>query len=361
MVVVRSISFLLFFLLPLAIFGVGCTTPPQTVRAPASLPPQVPPRLWVGERAKVVVLEFGNKVSFGSSGKRTIPDSVFGDGMKKHLVVGMQQTEQFAILNQLSTKRVLTEQDFTLTGEIKQKALGKISFLEEAEFLIAGTVTVYQPSLESLNAGIGADPFFGEAQSSGQGVSAGILTKAFESLPVASNDRIAISVRLIDAANGKTVKATTVEGVPQEFGQQRGGLFGEKLTGLSGSLQTPMQKALRVCTIKAVDWIAETSLAHRRQPVSDSSSSPSAIEKSGPIKKAVIKKKTERGKLPPEPEVRKRAPSEKPFAEEPTVEKPIAVKPGATKPMREKPVMARPVAEKPLPKQEAPHSEEWGQ
>lgn len=353
----RHIFALLFSLALLSgVVSTGCTARPQPVSVPAAPLPQPSPPMWVGERAKVVVMGFGNKVSLDARTKRAVADAVLGNSMKQHLVTGLHQTEQFAVLHQRGAKHTLTGQDFTAGGEIKRKAIEQIGSLDGAEFLIAGEVKVYQPSLTSLDAGIDADPFFASARMSGHGVAPEARTKAFASLPALSHDRIAISVRLINAANGKTIGLTTVEGTPQEFGRPGGGFFDEKLIRTSGSLHTPMQKALRVCTMKAVNWIAETGLAYRRQAALRPSSSPPAVESPVPVKKTSVEKKNQREKPLPEPVVKKPG-----LKAKPTAEKSILETPSVERPSREKSIVEKPITGKALPKNEMPHREEWGQ
>lgn len=349
---VRSWDFLLplFFVLEVGI--TGCATRPH-VQVREVVPTELPrplQRMWVGERAKVVIFEFANTLALESGGKRRIVDSAIGNNLKKHLVMGLQQTEQFTVLDPLGAKQTLAEQDFTPTGEIKQKTLSKLGSLEGAEFLIAGAMTAYQPSQMSLNAGIEADPLF-NGGAARRGAAAAVLGKAFESLPIASQDRIVVDVRVIAAATGKTIRSTLVEAVPQEFGQPREGLFDEKLTATSNTLSTPMQKALRACTIKIIDWIAETSLAYRRQEVLPSTAFPATGEKLKPIKRPVVEKKNTREKLVREPTARKQEVSEQPMVGKPSVEKPPVEKSAGEKPRVEKSVL----------KKEVPRSEEWGQ
>jgi hypothetical protein len=243
----------------------------------------------------------------------------------------------------------------TSIGEMKRTALERISPLGGAEFLIAGELAVYQLSLESLKAGFAADPFFGNAQLNGHRGAVGPRVKAFEALPVVSQDRIAINLRLIDATNGKLISWTSVEASPAEFGQQRSGLFSGKLIWASGPLQTPMQKAFRVCTIKAVNWIAETGLSYRRRGKVEL---PFYLL----VKKAAVHpKSSRREKLLSEPTVKKLKPREKTIAEKELVESPIVEKPLAENPIKAERVIGNPTAEKPIPKKEALHREEWGQ
>lgn len=75
-----------------------------------------------------------------------------------------------------------------------------------------------------------------------------------------SQDHVAIDIRIVDAQTGRIVNATSVEGTPREINGAFAGIFGNTLGGLSGSYKTPIQKAVRTCMIKAVNWIAENSL-----------------------------------------------------------------------------------------------------
>lgn len=345
----------------LGVLSIGCTARPQPISAPAVTPQPSSLPKWVGERAKVVVMGFENKASLDASAKRTVADTILGASMKQHLIVGLQQTEQFAILNQRGAKRSLTGQDFTPRGEIKRKAFEQIGSLEGAEFLIAGEVKMYQPSLQSLNAGIEADPFFASVWTDDHGVATEPRARAFARLPAMIQDKIAISVRLIDAADGKTVGSTTIEGTPEEFEQRGSGFFDEKLLRASGPLLTPMQKALRACTMKAVNWIAETGLAYRQQVALRPVAPPPALETPIPAKKTLVEKKQQREKRLPESTGKKSGVKVKLVTEQENAEKLIRENPMGEKPIKGKVVGEKPFAEKAIPKNEAPRGEEWGQ
>jgi curli biogenesis system outer membrane secretion channel CsgG len=145
-----------------------------------------------------VAMEFGSKVNVDSSVERISTDSAFGHSMTQCLIAGLQQTEQLVILNPLGTRQKLAEQDLTSSGEMEGTALERISPLGGTEFWLAGELAVYQLSLESLKAGFAADPFFGNAQLNRHRGTVGPRVRAFGTLPVMSQDRIAINLRLID-------------------------------------------------------------------------------------------------------------------------------------------------------------------
>jgi hypothetical protein len=50
-------------------------------------------------------MEFGSKVNVDSGVKRISADSAFGHSMTQYLIAGLQQTEQFAILNLLGQSK----------------------------------------------------------------------------------------------------------------------------------------------------------------------------------------------------------------------------------------------------------------
>ena len=335
----------------------GCA--PRTQTPPPPSAPEArraPQRVWEGERAKVVVMEFGNRVRLRPSVKNQVSPAVFSKSMKKYLVTGLHQTEQFAVLNTSGATRVLKESDFTSIGQMKQKTLEQIGPFDGAEFLITGAVLAYRPSPESVSAGIRVDPFFGVPTTTGREPTTGSLAKLFESLPTAERDRIAIGLRLIDVVTGKTIDSTIVEGTPQEFGHRSGRFFEEQLLKTSGPLQTPMQKALRVCTLKAVDWIAETGLVYRRQVALRQLPASRVVEKTPAAKNPMTEKKSAKAQPPSSPSVKKPEPVERPVAE-----KPMRELPTIEKAVVENPVAEKPSVEKTTPKKDALHNEEWGQ
>ncbi len=353
------IAWLCVCLFSLSVIGSGCTPRTKTAAGPSPAPEtrRPPQRLWEGERAKVVVMEFDNRVRLHPKGKTQVIPDVFGKSMQRYLVKGLHQTEQFAVVKNSRTTRTLRESDFTSAGQMKRKTLVKMGPLEGAEFLITGSVTAYQLSQESIKAGTDEDPFFAEPAMPGSSPNAPLVKKMFANLPTAKQDRIVIGLSLIDGTTGKTIGSTIVEGTVPEFGIQADRFFEEQLLRTSGSLRTPMQKALRVCTMKAVHWIAETGLAYRRQVALRSVPPSSSVkEKPALVKKPLAEKRNNKNQVfapqsAKNPESTERSMVETPDAEKPTTKKPLA----------EKPVAEKPMTEKPLPKQEAPQSEEWGQ
>jgi curli biogenesis system outer membrane secretion channel CsgG len=345
----------------------GCAPKTNTAATPqptSEVRQALPQPTWEGEPAKIAVMEFDNRIRLAAKKerKRAIPD-VFGKRMKQYLVKGLLQTEQFSVLDDAGTARALKANDFTAVGQIKRKTMEKLGPFEGTDFLISGAVITYQPSKESLRAGIEADPFFAEFAVAGDNSPTDVRAKKlFEAWPAAYRDRIVIGLSLIDVTTGKTFDSTIIEGTAQEFGLQRGKLFEEKLLQTSGSFQTPMQKALRACTIKAVSWIAETGVAYRRQAALRPASPVSpAVERPSVSKKSPTEKKSEKSQTPESQPTNKPSRTERSVGEKPAAEKPRAEQAVAEEPPAEKPTSERTAPKQAVPKQEAPQTEEWGQ
>jgi hypothetical protein len=94
-------------------------------------------------------------------------------------------------------------------------------------------------------------------------VSASAAGKVFGTLPAVSQDRVVIELRLIDATTNNMIDRTIAECTSSDFGEGIDGMFGQQLVAASESMRTPMQRAVRACAIKAVNWIADKGVAYR--------------------------------------------------------------------------------------------------
>jgi curli biogenesis system outer membrane secretion channel CsgG len=239
----------------------GCSAGKSSLTPPVVDTPVPSPS--VEPKMKIVVLRFENKTKKNKMDNSSEEDQLFGNGIKTQLTTALQQTGQFVILDNSGPRKVLWSRAFTPSGEIKKEARERLGSLGDAEFLVAGAITTYQLSQGSKAAGIDADQFLREPQAKALGVSAGAAEKVFGTLPAASQDRVVVELRLIDAKTNKTIDSTTAECTASDFGEGIGGLFGQQLVAASESTRTPMQRAVRVCAIKAVNWVADRGIAYR--------------------------------------------------------------------------------------------------
>jgi curli biogenesis system outer membrane secretion channel CsgG len=178
--------------------------------------------------------------------------------MENQLVTALRQAGQFVVLEPQTKRSVRSKRGKTQTSV-------RIGNIEGAEFLLSGSVTKYLPSQDSISAGIERDPLLGAFSSDINETTVRSATTTFTAFTPAPEDRVEISLHLIDAKSGRLVSETTIEGVAQDLGPALEGLFGPELLSLSGDLPTPLQKATRASTIKAVNWIADNCLAYRKQ------------------------------------------------------------------------------------------------
>lgn len=249
---------------------VGCApmSKGQTSTTLTSTPPPSS-RSWVGGRARVAVIEFDDKTGgdyhITTSAKGTRIGTSLGNGMREQLVTALMQTGQFEVLERANIKDVLMEQDFGASGRVKKKTAAAIGEVKGTEFLIYGAVTEYLPSQASMSAGTGVDPIFGSFGAGAGGTLANLAARTMAGAMTTSQDHIAIDIRLVDARTGTVVNSTSVEGTPQDYGAALGGIFSNVLLGTSMQVQTPIQKAVRACMIKAVNWIGDEIQSRREQ------------------------------------------------------------------------------------------------
>lgn len=245
-------------LLCCVMLGCAAKQPPPP---PPPAPPPPPPRpMWSGEKAQIAVVSFDDKVSAKPAGKGKTKNrrgrNLLGRGMENQLVTTLRQAGQF----------VVTEApERSVRNKRGKTSAVRIDTIEGAEFLLSGSVTQYLPSQESLSAGVERDPLLGAFSSDTNATMVQAAGTTFSTFTPAPEDRVAISLHLIDAKSGRLVSETTIEAAPQDLGPSLEGLFGPELLSLSGELSTPLQKAVRANNIKAVNWIADNCLAYRKQ------------------------------------------------------------------------------------------------
>jgi len=216
-----------------------------------------------GPKAKVAVMRFDNKTGIHvkdeiratSSGVERIVGDPIGEGMVEQLTTALAQTGAFIVLERQAIQDIIKEQDFGASGRVRQDTAATIGEIEGADFLIYGAVTEYKASQASAQAGVGT-------RATGGSIAQNALWMlAKQAVGAAFNqDHVAIDIRLVDARTGRIINATSIEGKPRELDGFFGGMFGNTLVGLSGSYSTPLQKAVRACMIKAVNWIAQNTL-----------------------------------------------------------------------------------------------------
>jgi curli biogenesis system outer membrane secretion channel CsgG len=215
-------SLALILALPLA----GCYGSSATVvdTGPAPTVQQAQAAPAHGPQKRIAVSAFEYRAGKGSS--------AIGDGMSDMLTNALFNTGKFIVLERERLDEVMDEQDLAASGRFKQETAAPMGQLEGAELLIRGSVIQFEPKCKGGSA---------------------ILISGNQAC-------MAINVRIVDAATGRVVNATTVEGTSAD--NRVGILFpaGSLPIGLGAYSNTPMEKAIRNCIEAAVQHIANTKL-----------------------------------------------------------------------------------------------------
>lgn len=153
-----------------------------------------------------------------------------GAAMSDMLTDALVNSGRFIVLERQRLNEVTAEQDLANSGRFKKETAAPIGQLEGAQLLVRGSVTQFEPDCKGGS----------------------ILIAS------AKTACIAINIRIIEAATGRVVNATTVTGTSANTGV---GFVYTKPTlpvGLGAWSKTPMEQALRNCIETAVAHIVAT-------------------------------------------------------------------------------------------------------
>ncbi len=177
-----------------------------------------------GPKQRVAVSAFDYRAGQGS---RDI-----GEGMSDMLVNALFNSNRFIVLERERLDTVIGEQDLAGSERFRQDTAAPKGQLEGAQLLIRGSVTEFEPDCRGGSA---------------------LLVSGKQAC-------ITINLRIIDAATGRIVNATTVAGTSGNAGV---GLIFAKGTlpiGLGAWSKTPMETAIRNCIETAVAHIVSSKL-----------------------------------------------------------------------------------------------------
>lgn len=156
-----------------------------------------------------------------------------GAGMSDMLTNALFNSGRFIVLEREQLGEVMKEQDLAASGRFKQETAAPKGQLEGAELLIRGSIIQFEPNCKGGSA---------------------ILVSGKQAC-------LAINLRIVDAATGRVVNATTVEGTSAE---NRVGIVwtrGSALPiGLGAYSKTPMEAAIRNAIEAAVQHIVDAKL-----------------------------------------------------------------------------------------------------
>ncbi len=195
-----------------------------------------------GPKARIAVAQFTDKTHGGWW------NGSIGDGMADQLATALFNSNRYIVLERQLLDQVLQEQDLGASGRIRSDTAAPIGEIEGAELLITGSVTEFEGNASGTQGGLSS--VLGGTFGSIVGAISGGYRKA----------HIAIDVRVIDTRTSRIVAATSIEGEATDVnlgGALGGAISGGALGGsLSGWKNTPIEKALRLCIKRAVEFIA---------------------------------------------------------------------------------------------------------
>lgn len=216
--------------------GAACaTTAPQpTATVTSSGGPsigQARAEAYNGPKARIAVNKFVNKAALGGH--------KIGSGMSDMLTTALFSSNRFIVLDRQDHADVMAEQDLGASGRVSQQTAAPIGQMEGAELLVTGAVTEFDPRASGGFGGVGVPLGVG-------GLGVGGATQ---------NAHIAIDVKVVDTRTGRIVAAATVQGRATDQVGGIGAFLGPLALGLGGYQNTPMEKAIRVCIQKSVEYI----------------------------------------------------------------------------------------------------------
>lgn len=194
-----------------------------------------------GPKARLAVGEFQDKTAKGGwtggwYGMFGLQWRQIGDGMRDMLTTALFNSNRYIVLEREQLGEVLREQDLGETGRIKRGTEAPIGEIYGAELLITASVTEFEGGTKGVGGG---------TKILGVRVGGGV-----------KKGHVAIDVRIIDTKTSQIVAATSVEGSSTSFGVEGSTWVGSSLpVSLGGFSKTPVEKAIRVCIQKAVEYI----------------------------------------------------------------------------------------------------------
>ena len=201
----------------------------------AALPP------YSGPKARIAVADFDVKAA-----KATWD---IGSGLREMLVTALINSNRFSVLERQALAAVMQEQELSASGAAQTGSGPQRGKIKTADLIVTAAVTEFEPQASGGRAGIGG----------GGGVGSGILGGL---LGAALNKaHMALDIRIVDASTSEVLAATRVQGQASDIA---GGIMGGFLGswglggGLSAYANTPMEKAIRICIIEAVRYMAQT-------------------------------------------------------------------------------------------------------
>ncbi|MFH1339124.1 MAG: CsgG/HfaB family protein [Candidatus Omnitrophota bacterium] len=226
----------------------GCASLQQIMQPTAQVEPTagtqaLPP--YSGPRARIAVADFEVKAAKASG--------EIGSGLREMLITTLINSNRFSVVERQALEAVMKEQELSASGAADQSAKVERGKIRTADLIVTAAVTEFEPQASGGRAGVGG------GGGVGSGVLGGLLGGAL------NKAHLALDIRVIDTSTSEIIAATRVQGQASDIsGAIMAGFLGS--WGLGGGLSayanTPMEKAIRICIIEAVKYVAQTTPAN---------------------------------------------------------------------------------------------------
>ena len=194
---------------------------------------------YSGPKARIAVADFDVKAAQATG--------EIGTGLREMLVTALMNSNRFSVLERQALSAVMQEQELSASGAA-QPGGPQRGQLKTADIIVTAAVTEFEPHVSGGRAGIGGGGPIGS------GILGGLIGGSL------NKSHMALDLRIVDTSTSEVLASTRVQGQASDVA---GGIMAGFLgswglgAGLSGYANTPMEKAIRICIIEAVRYIAQ--------------------------------------------------------------------------------------------------------
>ncbi len=221
----------------------GCATLDQLTQPTAQVDNNagaqaLPP--YSGPKARIAIADFDVKAAKANG--------EIGSGLREMLVTALVNSNRFSVVERQALAAVMQEQELSASGASQTDGSAQRGKIKTADLVITAAVTEFEPQASGGSGGLGG------GGGVGSGILGGLLSASL------NKAHMALDIRIVDTSTSEILASTRVQGQASDVaGAFMAGFLGS--WGLGGGLSmyanTPMEKAIRICIIEAVRYVAQ--------------------------------------------------------------------------------------------------------
>jgi curli biogenesis system outer membrane secretion channel CsgG len=203
---------------------------------------QAQPEQPAGSKARLFVAEFRDKSAGGGLDALCLQQfnmswRAVGEGMRDMMTTALFKTNRFQVVERDQLAEIVREQDLGASGRVQKGTEPGVGGIKGADLMVLASVTEFDSGEKAVKGTIHI---------------AGVRVGG-----KAAKAHMAIDVRVIDVKTSQIVAATTIEGSGSLVGvQSPQDPWGALPPTLDAFSKTPLEKALRSCIQKSVQYIS---------------------------------------------------------------------------------------------------------